>query len=277
MSRVAASTLAAAAIGGALALGAAPAGATTTSTMVTAGDYATTVDLQSSAPVISGTPPAAVLSQTYNYALTVTGDPTPTVTVTAGTLPSGLSMDTTGRITGFPGTTGQTTVTVTATSSAGSTSKTFTVTVQPAHSGNPLVFMNPPHSTRNGEWESNDLVETFAERYNQVLTSNLTVGGTTLGAGTRVNVYYVHADANIPVIPFTGSLAFGNPVLAVAKSTADMHATNTLLGAPGTIYDTSATQGTESTDYATASGGGVTYSLNSNSVGDAFRVITRAQ
>jgi hypothetical protein len=46
----------------------------------------------------------------------------------------------------------------------------------------------------DGAPESDQYVRSFAEQYNKVLAGDLTVGGSTIPAGTRVNVYYLHAD-----------------------------------------------------------------------------------
>ena len=89
------------------------------------------------------TPPAPVPSaltvpdQTLNFAL---GQPasfqvadsggTPPVTVSVDTLPSGLTLDATGTITGTPDATGTTSVAVTATDATGATATgTYTITV----------------------------------------------------------------------------------------------------------------------------------------------------
>ena len=114
-----------------------------------------------------------------------------------------------------------------------------------------------------------------------MLGSDLTVGGSTIPAGTRVNVYYVHADhvgSQNLATKFTGSEWFGTKVLATATSTADLESTTALLGAPGTTYSTRDDQGLEFDDSATKSTDqtGVTFSLNSWSVSDGVRVITLA-
>jgi hypothetical protein len=232
-------------------------------------------------PSVSGTPTPAVLGKAYDYALTIGGDPAPTsVQVTAGTLPEGLSLTAAGHITGTPTKAGRATVTIKATSAVASTSVPVTVTVQPARSAN-FQFIDPPASVATGALESDDYVRTFAERYNQTLTSDLTVGGDTIPAGTRVNVYYVHADhvgSHNLATKFDGSEWFGTKVLATATTTADLQATTPLLGAAGTTYPTSTDQGLEYDDSATRwiDKTGVDVSLNSWSASDAIRIITLA-
>ncbi|HEV7707663.1 MAG TPA: hypothetical protein VGP16_05670, partial [Asanoa sp.] len=194
--------------------------------LVEGGHFAMTLHapLASGPPVINGTPPPAELGQPYDFTVSSTGTFSQ---VTAGTLPAGLSMDSTGRITGTPAKAGRTTVTVTSTTSLGSATAPMTITVQPAHSTN-LQFTNPPASVQTGALESDQYVRSFAERYNQTLASNLTVGGTTIPAGTKVNVYYVHDDhvgSDNVAHTLTGSEWFGTKVLATATSTADLQAT----------------------------------------------------
>jgi hypothetical protein len=232
------------------------------------------------APSISGTPTPAVLGQPYDFALTAAGNPAPgLVQVTAGTLPAGLSMDSSGRITGTPTKAGRTTVTVTATSGLGSRSAPVTITVQPTHSTN-LQFIDPPASVETGALESDHYVRGFAEQYNQVLTSSLTVGDTTIPAGTKVNVYYLHADhvgSDNVAHRLTGSELFGTTVLATATSTTDLQAT-TQFGAASTTYSTNPDQGLEYDDSVTkrTDQTGVDYTLNSWNASDAARIFTLA-
>jgi Putative Ig domain/Immunoglobulin I-set domain len=247
----------------------------------TATTQSAAVTVTGSAPTISGTPTPAVQGKPYDYALTVGGAPAPTsVQVTTGTLPTGLSLDNTGRITGTPTKAGQATVTVTATSAAGSTSVPVTITVQPGHSAN-LQFIDPPASVATGALESDQYVRSFAERYNRTLTSNLTVGGSTIPVGTKVNVYYVHADhvgSDNLAHTLTGSEWFGTKVLATATSTADLQVTTALFGASGTAYPTGTDQGLEFDDSVTkyVDQTGVNYTLNSWNASDAVRIITQA-
>jgi hypothetical protein len=247
--------------------------------LVEGGYFAMTLHapLASGPPVINGTPPPAELGQPYDFTVASTGTFSQ---VTAGTLPAGLSMDSTGRITGTPAKAGRTTVTVTSTTSLGSATAPMTITVQPAHSTN-LQFIDPPASVATGALESDQYVRSFAERYNQTLASNLTVGGTTIPAGTKVNVYYVHDDhvgSDNVAHTLTGSEWFGTKVLATATTTADLQATTPLFAAPGTTYPTSTDQGLEFDDSVTkfVDQSGVNYTLNSWTASDAVRIITLA-
>jgi hypothetical protein len=162
----------------------------------------------------------------------------------------------------------------------GSVSAPITITVQPGHSGN-LQFIDPPASVATGALESDQYVRSFAERYNQTLASNLTVGGTTLPAGTKVNVYYLHDDhvgSDNVAHTLTGSEWFGTKVLATATSAADLQATTAMFAAAGTSYPTGTDQGLEFDDSVTkyVDQTGVNYTLNSWSASDAVRIITLA-
>jgi hypothetical protein len=258
-----------------------PAAATYQVSDVAAGyGWAMTLHQPMSAPTITGTPTPGVLGQPYDYAMTVGGAPAPTMQVTAGTLPAGLSMDNTGHITGTPTKAGRTTVTVTAQSLAGSTNMPVTITVQPGHSTN-LQFIDPPASVATGALESDQYARSFAERYNQTLTSNLTVGGTTVPAGTKVNVYYLHADhvgSDNVAHTLAGSEWFGSKILATATTAADLQATTAQFGAPGTTYATGTDQGLEFDDTVTkyVDQTGINYALNSWTASDAVRIITLA-
>jgi uncharacterized delta-60 repeat protein len=54
------------------------------------------------APMISGTAPLAVCQQPFTFALDVTGPPAPTVSLTGGSLPTGLELSSSGVISGTP-------------------------------------------------------------------------------------------------------------------------------------------------------------------------------
>jgi hypothetical protein len=161
----------------------------------------------------------------------------------------------------------------------GTASRTQQMTMDPATARQAKVS-TPPASVQPGAWESDDTIRVFGEKTNQVLSADLTVGGVTIPAGTKVNSYYVHADAvgNANTDhPFSGSVSFGTKVLAVATSTAGLQATAPTFGVPGTTYSTSADQGLEYNDTATLSTQStVSMSLHVYNTADAIRVITLA-
>lgn len=79
-----------------------------------------TVAVNPGTPSISGTPPIARRYLSYTWAYTVAGVPRPTTTVTAGSLPPGLTLGTDGYLTGVPNTPGHYEFTVTASNAPGS-------------------------------------------------------------------------------------------------------------------------------------------------------------
>jgi sugar lactone lactonase YvrE len=60
------------------------------------------VDVSGTAPEISGTPPPATVSSEYHFSFTVSGEPTPKVIVSRGTLPAGLKLTNAGVLSGTP-------------------------------------------------------------------------------------------------------------------------------------------------------------------------------
>ncbi|MGW9567894.1 putative Ig domain-containing protein [Prescottella equi] len=71
------------------------------------------------APAVSGTPPGGAVGQRYRFDFGLAGDPAPTVVVTAGTLPAGLTLSTAGVLSGIPTAGGRFEFTVTATNGVG--------------------------------------------------------------------------------------------------------------------------------------------------------------
>jgi hypothetical protein len=104
-----------------------------------AGDTGTwifTLVVLGSSPTITGTPPSLVAAGTaYNYTFDLTGTPVPTTTVTSGQLPPGLSLSSSGVISGTPTTPGSYTTTMTAANSVNpNATTTFTIVVIPTAS-----------------------------------------------------------------------------------------------------------------------------------------------
>lgn len=85
---------------------------------------------------LSGTPTAGTVGTDYRFALTLSGTPSePTAQVTAGALPTGLTMSPAGLITGVPSTAGSFTFTVTAANGvADEVSQELTIVIHPAGS-----------------------------------------------------------------------------------------------------------------------------------------------
>ncbi|WP_206615203.1 putative Ig domain-containing protein [Rhodococcus spongiicola] len=71
------------------------------------------------APTLIDTPPAGIEGQFYYHELTITGEPRPTIEVTAGALPDGLVLTADGFLTGVPNTAGRFEFTITASNGIG--------------------------------------------------------------------------------------------------------------------------------------------------------------
>ncbi|MCA1007478.1 YncE family protein [Rhodococcus hoagii] len=71
------------------------------------------------APTLTGAPPVGAAGQSYAHAFTVAGEPAPTVSVTTGSLPTGLNVSPGGILSGTPTTGGRFEFTVTATNKFG--------------------------------------------------------------------------------------------------------------------------------------------------------------
>ncbi|MGI9155507.1 MAG: Calx-beta domain-containing protein [Marmoricola sp.] len=80
-------------------------------------------------PALSGQPPAALVERPYSFALTVTGEPAPTVSADPETLPPGLSVDAAGLVSGVPTLAGEFSMHLRATNSLGETELIAALTV----------------------------------------------------------------------------------------------------------------------------------------------------
>ncbi|MCJ1674526.1 putative Ig domain-containing protein [Rathayibacter sp. VKM Ac-2929] len=84
------------------------------------------------APALSGDAPAGTVGTAYDFGYTITGTPAPTATLLSGSLPPGLSLSPSGRVTGTPTAAGTSSFTVQVSSSAGSAQLADSVTITPA-------------------------------------------------------------------------------------------------------------------------------------------------
>ncbi len=160
--------------------------------------------------------------------------------------------------------------------------------------GQVSVVAPPPDVRVNIGDESNSTAFFFTEQQDFVLPSavnvNITVPGLysttgsltpgTIASGTLIDSYYVHADpvgATTNVRVYNGSLKFSTDVLGVIVTSAQLSATNALLGHPGTLYSAS-NQGLEfsSQDSVNLAGDRRTLSLHlvASNAADDIRIIT---
>ncbi|CAM3586417.1 PQQ-dependent sugar dehydrogenase [Smaragdicoccus niigatensis] len=78
-----------------------------------------------SSPTLTGTPPRGLVKRPYDFQFAVGGGPTTTTRVTSGALPAGLSLSSTGKLSGVPTKTGYFNFRVTASNSAGAVTKLY--------------------------------------------------------------------------------------------------------------------------------------------------------
>ena len=103
-----------------------------------------TVTVNQAPAITSSQPPATLVNGVYNFSYTTTGFPAPTFSVTAGALPTGLSLSTAGVISGTPTAAGTFTGTVTASNGIGAAAtQDFSITVNQA----PAFTNGPPPGT----------------------------------------------------------------------------------------------------------------------------------
>ncbi|QWT22769.1 DUF3494 domain-containing protein [Subtercola sp. PAMC28395] len=122
---------------------------TNTITVPTGCPAAGTPTSSPSPEITSGTPPTATEGTPYTFTVTATGTPAPVFTVTAGSLPAGLTLNgTTGQITGTPTTPGSSTVTLTASNGiTPNTSAIYTIQTQAAATPTPTPTATTPAAT----------------------------------------------------------------------------------------------------------------------------------
>jgi hypothetical protein len=114
------------------------------------------------------------------------------------------------------------------------------------------VLSSPPASVEPGHLQSNSDVFAFTEQTDLKLSTavnvDITSPGTystdnsltpgTIAAGTSVESYFLHADPQNNDSMFDGSLTFSTPILGVIVLSSTLSASDTQLGATGTVYDT---------------------------------------
>jgi hypothetical protein len=115
------------------------------------------------APGISGTAPAVTAGKVYRYQFKITGDPTPKVTSSG--LPRGLTCSATGLISGKVTKSGSYTVKLTATNSAKTVTKTFTLTVHPGAAAKVTVKQGSGQTAREKAGFRDKLEVTVTDAY----------------------------------------------------------------------------------------------------------------
>jgi hypothetical protein len=113
------------------------------------------------------------------------------------------------------------------------------------------LLPSAPPSVKIGALQSNTQIFTFNEQQFLTLPSAISVDITaagsyppntltpgTLAAGTQVESDFLHTDPKNNSSMYDGSVTFSTPILGVIVLSASLNATDSLLGAPGTLYQT---------------------------------------
>jgi hypothetical protein len=153
-----------------------------------------------------------------------------------------------------------------------------------------VVIIPPPTDARLGDLVDLDVLQVFPESSGVVLGSALGVNATASGtydngagpggdlsAGTTVDSFMVVCDSGGRSATCTGSITFDTNVLGLIFSTADLAASDSILGIPGTLYSgTLVNRGQEAGDSVTLSADLRTVSFIDTvaSPGDDIRIVT---
>lgn len=134
----------------------------------------------------------------------------------------------------------------------------------------------PPPFVGGNDLGSPDLFA-WNEKQNVTLGAALATDlGGVIAAGTRVASHGVAFDPDAPRLTVSAEVEFSRPILGILWSTGKLTATDALLGAVGTAYNSPGARGLEIADRAGTSFVGKTLFLNweALSPGDNIRVIT---
>jgi hypothetical protein len=189
-------------------------------------------------------PPAGTINVPYNGSVGVAGGTAPyTCTLTAGTLPTGLTLGANCTITGTPGTSGSSTFTVKATDSstpANTTTGPVTLVINPATTT--LTLTPPPAATVDTPYTGVIGVSGGTAPYTCTITAGTLPAGLTLGANCTITgtpttagsaTVTVHAtDSSSPTATTTGPVTITVNPLSTLTLTGSLP--NATLGVPYT-------------------------------------------
>ncbi|MEM8865284.1 MAG: hypothetical protein AAGF31_07010 [Planctomycetota bacterium] len=148
-------------------------------------------------------------------------------------------------------------------------------------SGGVFELLDPPPALAGPDaFESPNLVA-FDEQQDLVLTTQLSLGTLTLGAGSTVSSHYVAFD---PAVGSTlqGFVDFDEPILAIIGGAGGLDATESLFGLPAVDYSVAAAIGPDEGPgmmgdeviVSPVDANRLLLSLGANSPGDQLRVLT---
>jgi hypothetical protein len=195
-----------------------------------------TVTPPASPPAFTNGPPptTAVVDTPYSFTYTASGIPAPTFQVTANALPPGLTLDAnTGAITGMPTMTGTFTGTVTASSSSGTTTQNFSITVSAAPTttglsvvgstyGSPIVATTTVAGPDGIVHSSLEAVAPTIHYFAGTSTSGTPLAGVPTAAGTYTAVANFGGSANFQAsssTPVTFTIAPASLIITADNQT----------------------------------------------------------
>lgn len=161
------------------------------------------------APLISGTPHAAVVGTPYEYQFTLRQRSVPTTTITSGALPNGLTLSNTGRITGTPTEDGTFPFTVTADDGHDTSEQLTAITITPAAAIRATVLHE---AVRAGQTQT---VIGHGFSPNEQATLTITTTDTAVGTATATAEGRITYEFTIP-----NDLPHGTHILEVAAERA---------------------------------------------------------
>jgi hypothetical protein len=135
-----------------------------------------------------------------------------------------------------------------------------------------------PASVTNASPGSNTAILVFDEIQNFLLGVDLVTTGGTILAGTRVNSHMVllNRESGRAPLALAGSITFDSVILGLIATRAGLDATDAILGAVGTTYDSFFRRGLEGSETLGIAGDTLTLALRVTQPGDWVRVVTIA-
>jgi hypothetical protein len=164
--------------------------------------------------ITTTTLPDGTINTAYSTTVDTTGEPSPTVAVTQGSLPPGLSIDpATGDITGTPTAAGTYDFTVTATNDAGTATQAYTVTIPGSATSAPTIEGITPSSGVPAGGNTITIVGTNLCDPTSVTFGGVAAGDITANAAcTQITVVVPAGTGTVPVVVTTPDGTATSPV-----------------------------------------------------------------
>ncbi|RFA09691.1 hypothetical protein B7R54_11050 [Subtercola boreus] len=153
----------------------------------TTGPITLTIGPAWSAPKITiGAVPQGTVQTAYTYTVSATGNPRPTFAVTSGTLPPGLALSSSGKLSGVPTRAGTTTFRVTASNGIlpDATTASLTLTVNPQTVAPILTAKSPPPGVLRSTYSYTFIASGYPKPTFTVTSGALPAGLTLTSSGT---------------------------------------------------------------------------------------------